>query len=530
VLGILAVLAAWPLTLITAAGYAAAWWRGWPPVKLARLAAWSLTGLAAWLALTATRPGLLRAQALTGVRSWAHWQPPPHWTEVARTFILLAPATLPAGLALAGRVWAWRTYAITTGLAGITASAPITFDRRQWKRQARTARGLTEAPGAVPLLARRRRIPVGGTIRTIGHRWHPVFTLPASALGRHMVIVGATGSGNPKYTGHMVYGRVRNRNGHRVAVPADQWLWSPQPVHPVIVDLDTWQAAQQIGKEHATSRDLPAPASPDTAVIVYPYRSRVRCRKCQRRACGQVYGRPGKTPNVYYQCPHRPDNPRHAAACPGHPRTVKIPQTILDQITGLFFAEHIFGPHRARLLAAQLPATDAAAAAGRDQQAAALAARIRQLDTAQNAQILSLEQLPADPADTAAAAMRARITARFAELHHDREQAQAQLNALAADTPKAADPTLLDELPLAGNILPGLDPALKARLFDSFDLQILWNKPGKQATVHVEITEATLQALPGILNPGQDGYDDTAETISDEAADGEDLFESPIGH
>ena len=38
-------------------------------------------------------------------------------------------------------------------LGGITASAPVTFDARQWQRQVRTARGLTDAPGAVPLLA-----------------------------------------------------------------------------------------------------------------------------------------------------------------------------------------------------------------------------------------------------------------------------------------------------------------------------------------------------------------------------------------
>ena len=75
------------------------------------------------------------------------------------------------------------------------ASAPITFDARQWRRQVRTARGLTAAPGAVPLLARRGRIPVGGTIRAVGHRWHPVFAIPAAACARHMVIVGATGVG-----------------------------------------------------------------------------------------------------------------------------------------------------------------------------------------------------------------------------------------------------------------------------------------------------------------------------------------------
>jgi hypothetical protein len=188
------VIAAWPLTLITLAGYGAAWWRGWPPVKLLRAAAWSLAGLPLCLAAAALRHRLKPA-ALAGVRAWEHGWPLPTALGAARTFILLAPASIPAGLGLAAGVWAWRNYAITTGLGGITASAPITFDRRQWKRQARTAKALTEAPGAVPLLARGGKTPVGATIRTIGHRWHPVFTLPAGACARHMVIVGATGSG-----------------------------------------------------------------------------------------------------------------------------------------------------------------------------------------------------------------------------------------------------------------------------------------------------------------------------------------------
>ena len=316
--------------------------------------------------------------------------------------------------------------------------------------------------------------------------------------------------GNPKYTGHMVYGRIRNRNGHRVAVPPAEWLWSPEPVHPAIIDRDTWDAAQAIGAGHGTSRDGTGLSGHPAATRTYAYRGRIRCRDCRRRMGGNAYGR--DQASVYYQCPHNPANPRHAAAAPDHPRTVKAPETRLDQIVALFFSAHVFGPGRADLLAAQLPATDAAAAADRDAQAAALTARLKQLDTAQNAQILALEQLPADPADGAAAAMRARITARFAELHADREQAQAQLDTLAAATPQAADPALLDELPLAGDILPGLPPDLKARLFDAFDLQILWNKPGGQATVFAEITDATLRALPAILNPGQDGYDDTAET------------------
>jgi hypothetical protein len=114
---------------------------------------------------------------------------------LTRTFLLLAPAAIPAGLGLAALAWTWRIYAITTGLGGMLASAPITFDARQWKRQVRTARGRIAGPGAVPLLAGSGRIPVGGTIRAIGHRWHPVFTVPFAACARHMVIVGSTGSG-----------------------------------------------------------------------------------------------------------------------------------------------------------------------------------------------------------------------------------------------------------------------------------------------------------------------------------------------
>ena len=193
------VIAAWPLTLIAVAGYLAAWWRGRPLAWLRRMAAWSLVIPPAWLVVAAVHAHQLRADALAPVRAWQHGWPYPAAVAAARESLLFAPATVPAGLVLAAGVWAWRNYAITTGLGGITASAPITFDRRQWKRQVRTAKGLTEAPGAVPLPARGGKIPVGATIRAIGHRWNPVFTLPAGALTRHMVIVGATGSGNPTH-------------------------------------------------------------------------------------------------------------------------------------------------------------------------------------------------------------------------------------------------------------------------------------------------------------------------------------------
>ena len=149
--------------------------------------------------------------------------------------------------------------------------------------------------------------------------------------------------GNPKYTGHMVYGRIRKRNGRRVTVPQSEWLWSPEPVHPAIVDRDTWHAAQDISAEHSTSRDGDQLSRHPAATRTYPYRGRIRCRDCRRRMAASPYPSAAGT-RVYYQCPHNPANPRHAAAAPDHPRTVKAPETRLDQIVALFFKDHVSAP------------------------------------------------------------------------------------------------------------------------------------------------------------------------------------------
>ncbi len=93
------------------------------------------------------------------------------------------------------------------------------------------------------------------------------------------------------------------------------------------------------------------------------------------------------------------------------------------------------GPRDCALLAAQLPATDVAAEADRDTRLAALQVKIRA------------------PPRTAAAPGPARR--------------------LAAATPKAADTSLLEELPLAGDILPSLTPQLKAEMLAAFGIEIL---------------------------------------------------------
>jgi len=216
-----AAVAAWPVTLVAAAGYGAAWLRGWPPARLYRTAAWALPVTVAWLAaLEMAEPGFLAAR-YPGQAWGAGWDQLTT-AGLARTFALLAAIVIPAGLALAGLIWAWRIYAISSGLGGIMASASMTFDARQWKRQIRTATGLTKAPGAVPLLARGGQIPVGGTIRAIGHRWHPVLGLPATSCARHMVVVGATGSGKTFTAVSFIYRLIKFGGARRVLFLVDR--------------------------------------------------------------------------------------------------------------------------------------------------------------------------------------------------------------------------------------------------------------------------------------------------------------------
>jgi hypothetical protein len=214
------------------------------------------------------------------------------------------------------------------------------------------------------------------------------------------------------------------------------------------------------------------------------------------------------TQGVYYRCPHDPANPRHAAASPAHLATVQASEKVLDRIVGDFFDTYVFGPGRAAPVAGQLPATHADAQADRDAARDALQLRIKQNETAKKAQITAHENLPEDDPDTAAE-MRTRIFDRFAELRAERDQLQAQLDALDTTTPQPADLSLLEQLPLADNPLPRLTPQLKGLLFQALNLEILWNPADRQATVWVEITDTTLHAIPAILNPTQYGHHDT---------------------
>ncbi len=309
---------------------------------------------------------------------------------------------------------------------------------------------------------------------------------------------------NPKYTGHMVFGRTRKTTTSRKArpVPPAQWIWSPEPVHPPLVDRATWDAAQKIGAQRGNVRDPEMPTSqPGRRYIL---RSRIKCRICQRRMAG--IARPTRTGNLYlyYACPHNPANPRHTANHPDHPHVSIREDTLMDALAG-FFDQYIFGHDRAELLAAQLPATDAGHAEQLARKTAHLNTQLRRIDAAERGLISELEDRR--PGDPAAAAYRARIRARYAELYTERTRTEADLVALQSAATPDNDPTLLDELPALAGVLPGAPEKIKQALLAAFDIHALYNNEDNQVTIWATITADTPRTIAALLGDPRTDHD-----------------------
>ena len=308
---------------------------------------------------------------------------------------------------------------------------------------------------------------------------------------------------NPKYTGHMVYGRTRKLPGTKKSrpVPPQEWIWSAETVHEPLTDRATWEKAQTTGAERGNVRDAEKPTTqPGTR---YPLRSRIRHQACQRRMYGVRRTSSSKTSPgavyTYYHCPYNPSNPRHVAAHPDHQEhSVSIRhETIMAGIAG-FLGQWVFGPDRAAMLAALIPATSAEQAAARQSQHDRLAAELARIATAQAGLLTELERLGADTSP-ATQEYRQRIQARTAELRDERISTQAQLDDLAAAATPDQDPSLLDGLPYLAGQLADAPAELIEALIGALDIQILYRPEQDQATIWATVTDTTPATITALL-------------------------------
>ena len=201
-----ALVAAAPVSLVAAGAAVTAWQFGWPPRRLYGAALWCLPAVAVWLAASALPARPASARRVARGPAWYRVADAPYhawlsmWAlvaagHVAAAAVTVAPAAVPPGLALGGLAWAYRTYRMETGSGGLSPGSAIGFDRRQWRRQVRSARARIAAPGAVPLTRRNGDVVVGGTIRTVRHPARAIAALPYARLRSHQVVIGTTGTG-----------------------------------------------------------------------------------------------------------------------------------------------------------------------------------------------------------------------------------------------------------------------------------------------------------------------------------------------
>jgi site-specific DNA recombinase len=145
--------------------------------------------------------------------------------------------------------------------------------------------------------------PVRGAVVTLIFVWQVIqrLSVPTIAwrLNRNLAAYPPPGDGpgwtetsmaailrNPKYTGHMVYGRTRKLPGTKKSRPVlpQEWIWSAETVHEPLTDRETWEKAQTIGAERGNVRDAEKPTTQPGSR--YPLRSRIRHQACQRRMYG----------------------------------------------------------------------------------------------------------------------------------------------------------------------------------------------------------------------------------------------------
>ena len=191
------IIAAAPVSAVAAAAAMTAWVCGWPPRRLYGAALWCLPMLAVWLTasgLSAPGPPGWRV-AGAPYRAWLDMWRLAAAGHLAAAAVVIAPAAIPLGLLTGGLAWAVRIYQMETGAGGLSPGSAVSFDRRQWRRQARSARARIAAPGAVPLTHRNGDVVIGGMIRAIRHPARAITALPYARLRSHQVVIGTTGTG-----------------------------------------------------------------------------------------------------------------------------------------------------------------------------------------------------------------------------------------------------------------------------------------------------------------------------------------------
>jgi len=284
----------------------------------------------------------------------------------------------------------------------------------------------------------------------------------------------------------MVWNRTARRSGRNRPNPVAEWIWSPEPAHEQLIDLETFVQAQQVAAHRFGSRTDPGPSRHPQTRRVYPLRTYLFCDLCGRRMAGGT--RRGRT--AYYGC-----TPKKGYRPPGHPPSTWVREDALLCALHRFLTQHVFGEYRRALLTADLRDQADTAAHEHAQRIAALRRAITDADNRSRRLARNLE-LVEDPDQD----FIRDLNQRRAELRQQRAGLEAQLAEAEDHAARASNPQLLDALPVGDLDLDRLPAALTRALFEALRLQVRYNKTTNTATYRITLSAETIHAAADVAS------------------------------
>ncbi|MDT0307207.1 recombinase family protein [Streptomyces sp. DSM 44917] len=289
---------------------------------------------------------------------------------------------------------------------------------------------------------------------------------------------------NPKHTGHMVWNRrARKGKGKNRANPVEEWVWSPEPTHEALVDLETFVQAQQVGERRERTRTAAGSNKhPDTKRI-YPLRGFMFCTVCGRRYFG-------KTPHPHVGTAYMVCNPKKQYRPEDHPTSFWVREDSI--MTGLndFLATQVFGEARHHLLDRSLRMLDTTQRQEREERLTSLRRAIRETETKSKRLLRNMELV-----DEPDQEFIRDINERRAELRAQREALREELVALEDEAHRVPNPDLLNRLPVTPVDLAVLPDDLSRRLFEVLRLEIHYDGKTNQALCRITLTADTIEAV-----------------------------------
>ncbi|WP_420000363.1 recombinase family protein [Streptomyces boninensis] len=284
---------------------------------------------------------------------------------------------------------------------------------------------------------------------------------------------------NPKYTGHMVWNRrARKGKGRNRPNPVEQWVWSTDPVHEPLIDLETFVQAQRVTEHRARSRGAAGQNRHPQAKRTYRLRSFLFCAQCGRR----LYGKTSKG-EAYYVCsPNRSYRPQ------GHPPSIWVGEDGLVAGLNQFLAKQVFGGYREELLSSSRGELDAAEQQERVERRRALRRAVADTEARRRRLVRHLELV-----DDLEGGLLREVHLRHAELRAEQEELTRRLGLLDGEARRALNPGLLQRLPVGAVDLTGMTDQMSRALFEALRLEIRYDRVTDRATCTVTLTADTIE-------------------------------------